>query len=47
MRKVPFTVSTSLKNESVGMRKVPFTVSTSLKNESVGMRIVLLLSQPH
>ena len=34
-RIVPFTVSTSLKNESLGVRIVPFAVSTSLKNESV------------
>ena len=38
-RIVPFTVSTSLKNESVLVRIVPCTVSTSLKNES-GVRIV-------
>ena len=39
MRIVPFTVSTSLKNESVGQRIVPITESTSLKNES-SQRIV-------
>ena len=41
-----FPVSTSLKNESVGLRIVPVTESTSLKNE-LGMRTVLFLCQPH